>query len=310
MDWYYIVLIVIGAILLLLFILLVICFNLTFYNGKKKGVMIYLPDQDIYKAYHDVMRQDIENAQKMKYEEINIKSFDGLTLYGRYYEKIKGAPIEIMVHGYKGSGFRDMSTGIRRAFACNRNALVIDQRSCGNSQGKVISFGINESKDLLVWIDKVIEIFGDDVKIILTGISMGAATVLTVSGWNLKKNVIGILADCGYDSASNIIKKVLRDLKLPVKLFYPFIKLSAKLFGRFDLEESSPIESIKKCNVPVIFYHGNKDGFVPYEMSINLYNQCTSENKKLVIIENAGHGIAFLVNPDKYIDELNLFFKN
>ena len=69
-----------------------------------------------------------------------------------------------MFHGYRGNAKRDMSSGIKRAFACNRNALIVDQRASGHSQGHIITFGINERKDVIKWIDKVIEEFGNDVK--------------------------------------------------------------------------------------------------------------------------------------------------
>mgnify|MGYP003305301600 CR=1 FL=1 len=221
--------------------------------------------------------------------------------------KAKSAPIEILFHGYKGSGERDLSTGVKRAFKCKRNALIVDQRASGKSAGHTITFGINERHDCLSWTNFVVKHFGDDVKIILTGISMGAATVLLASSMDLPKNVVGILADCGYDKASNMIKKVIKEMKLPANFFYPLVKLGAKIFGHFNLEETSPYESVQNSKVPIIFIHGDNDSFVPYYMSDNLYNVCSSK-KKLVKISNADHGVSYLVDPDTYIDELNNFF--
>ena len=96
-------------------------------------------------------------------------------------------------------------------------------------------------------------------------------------------------------------------MKLPPKVFYPFVKLSAKIFGRFNLEETSPIQAVKNAKVPIIFMHGTDDKMVPCQMSINLYENCNN-TKKLVLIENAGHGIAYLVESEKYINELNDFY--
>ena len=76
---------------------------------------------------------------------------------------------------------------------------------------------------------------------------MGAATAMITSGYDdLPENIVGIVADCGYTSAEDIIKKVMRDMKLPPDLLYPFIRLGAKIFGRFDIDEFSPIEQVKK----------------------------------------------------------------
>ena len=44
-------------------------------------------------------------------------------------------------------------------------------------------------------------------------------------------------------------------------------------------------------------------------MSIKLYNACASE-KKIVTIKGAEHGVSYLADPDKYVEELNSFFKN
>ena len=137
---------------------------------------------------------------------------------------------------------------------------------------------------------------------------MGAATVLMVSAMDLPKNVVGILADCGYTSAKEIIKKVMRDLKLLPNLMYPFVRLGARLFGGFDPDEFSPIEAMKKCRLPIIFYHGSRDGFVPCYMSEQNYNACTSEHKRLVIIDGADHGLCFPVAMQRYEQELKDFF--
>ena len=101
-------------------------------------------------------------------------------------------------------------------------------------EGKVITFGIKEHRDCLAWVDFMVEHFGPDVKIILTGISMGASTVLIAAGRELPKNVIGVLADCGYNSAKDIIRKVIRQMNIPVAPGYFFVKLGARIFGHFD----------------------------------------------------------------------------
>ena len=143
--------------------------------------------------------------------------------------------MEIMFHGYRGNAERDLSGGIQRCFALGRSVLLVDQRTSCGSEGNVISFGINEHRDCLSWVDFAVKHFGPDIKIILTGISMGASTVLMAAGKELPKNVVGVLADCGFSSAREIIKKCARDLKIPADLIYPFIKLGAKIFGHFNL---------------------------------------------------------------------------
>jgi fermentation-respiration switch protein FrsA (DUF1100 family) len=151
------------------------------------------------------------------------------------------------------------------------------------------------------------ERFGPDAKIILCGISMGAATVMMAAGEELPENVIGVLADCGYTSNEDIIKKVIRqDVKLPPNISYPFVKLAARLWGGFDLDETSPIEAMKNCQRPIIFIHGEADDFVPCDMSIRNYEACTAP-KTILTVPGAGHGLAYLMGRDDYFKTLLAF---
>ena len=242
-------------------------------------------------------------SREMPCEEMSIVSHDGLTLRGRYYECNPGGIIEILFHGYRGTAERDMSAGIERCFALNRNALIVDHRGAGRSDGHVITFGILERHDCLRWVDHVIGRFGEDCRIVLTGISMGAATVMMAAGEELPRQVICVLADCGYSSAREIIQKVIRDMRLPVRPVYPMIRLGARLYGRFDPEETSPLEAVAHCRVPLILIHGDADDFVPCEMSRRLYAACSSQ-KKLVEIRGAAHGLSFPVDKEGYVGAL------
>ena len=299
------------AIVITILIISYLCFFMAFYVPKKEiiGPDDYdIPKGKIYEPFRDVMVSWMKETRQLPHEEVSIRSFDGLTLWGKYYEYAPGAPIELMFHGYRGNAERDLCGAVQRCFKLGHSALVVDQRASGKSDGKVITFGINESKDCHSWVAFMLEHFGPDVKILLTGISMGAATVLMAAGSALPENVIGVLADCGYSSPKAIIKKVIRQIGLPADLAYPFVKLGARLYGGFDIEALSPLGAMEKCTVPVIFFHGETDDFVPCEMSTENYDACVSK-KKLVTMANAGHGLCYPIEPDRYLKELGDFFR-
>ena len=300
---------ILAAVLLFVLAASAVCFFLVFYSAPRKdpGDRIDIPDGEIYEVYREQMEAWVRQTRQMHQEDVSIRSFDGLTLRGKYYEYAPGAPIELMIHGYRGSSERDMSGGVQRAFRLGRSALIIDQRASGRSEGNVITFGVREHRDCLAWVDFMVKKFGPDVKIILTGISMGASTVLMASGQELPENVIGILADCGYTSAREIIHKILRQIHLPIRLVYPFVKLGARLFAGFDLEQADARKAVRNCTRPVIFYHGDGDDFVPWEMSRDNHAACPSR-KKLVIIPGAGHGLSFPADQERYVAELREFF--
>ena len=301
---------IISGILLLIFLMTLICFLLVFYSPKRKPLgenEFEIPKGEIYEVYREDMIGWTKEIRAMSREDVSITSRDGLTLRGYYYEYSKDAPVEILFHGYRGNAERDLCGAVHRCFNLGRSALIVDHRASGRSDGHVITFGIKERLDALLWVDFAIKKFGGDVKLIITGISMGAATVMMTLGENLPKNVISALADCGYTSPKEIIKKVLRDLHLPAWLFYPFIKLGARVFGGFDLEEASAIEGVKKCKIPIIFIHGAADDFVPCDMSRTLYELCAAPCKKLVTFEGVGHGLAFPADREGYYAALREF---
>lgn len=288
-----------------------ICFYLAFYSCPRKEEELQkfkLPNGKIYLPFKEQMLQWMQEAREMPHEHFSIRSFDGLTLRGNYYEYAPDAPIELMFHGYRGNAERDLCGGVQRCFALGHSALIVDQRAAGRSEGRVISFGINESRDCLSWIDFMLEHFGADVKILLCGISMGASTVLIAAGESLPPQVRGVLADCGYHSAKEIIKAVVRKLRLPADLLYPLIKIGARLYGGFSLEEKSPEQAMKNCKIPVLFFHGEEDRFVPCEMSEKSYEACASI-KKIVTIPKAGHGLCYLVDGERYLREMREFEK-
>ena len=285
------------------------CYRMTFYADRSIPQEEYpLPQGEIYEPYKEQMVQWIKETRQMPHENVEITSFDGLKLRGKFFEYSPDAPVELMFHGYRGSSEQDLSGGVQRCFQVGHSALVIDHRACGRSEGNVITFGILESRDCHSWIEFARQYFGEERKLILCGISMGAATVLMAAGKPLPSNVIGVLADCGYTSPRDIIREVIRQRKLPPAICYPFVRLGARLFGGFDLEEDSPLEAVTRCQVPVILFHGEGDAFVPCSMSRRNYEACTGK-KKLITIPNAGHGLAYAVQPQEYLQAMREFFQ-
>ena len=252
-----------------------VCYRMGFYAPPRQSAdpdAITYPEGDIYVPFYPDMKRWTLEARAMNPEQMEITSFDGLKLRGKYYEFAPRAPIELMFHGYRGDAERDLSGGVQRCFRLGHSALIVDQRCCGSSEGSTITMGIYES-------DK-----------------------------NLPENVIGILADCGYHSPREIVKTIIRGMGIPDWLGYPFARLGAKIYGHFDLEADTPVDALRNCSVPVIFFHGEDDAYVPCYMSKLCYDACASR-KKLVTVPGAGHGLSFPVDQDGYIQAVKDFFE-
>ncbi len=304
--------ILLGLVLLTLLISLG-AFIIAFYCSDKQKAYLNNPKLPLegaeYAEFNEVILNNVNIIEACKCEEVRIKAKDGKMLFGRYYHRKDGLPVEIFFHGYRANGVRDGSGAFEVSGEAGFNLLIVDQRSSGNSEGNVITFGVKEKLDVLSWIDYVINRFGKGVKIILAGISMGASTVLMASELDLPENVKCITADCGYSSQTEIIKKVGKEMKMPIKLLFPFLKLGAFIYGGFNIDSRTPLDAVKNAKVPIFFIHGDCDTFVPCHMCDELYDACTSPKRKL-IVKNAAHGVSFFVDNNSYKDYLHEFFKS
>ena len=303
--WQILLIILLSIIALLVFVLAVayITYRITFFSNRNKGNDAYLKKvMKSYGEYGEHFKTLTENINATEWERVFIESYDGLRLSARYYHSSDTAPLHILFHGYRSRAEFDMSGGVYECMSLSHNVLLVDQRAHGESEGKSISFGINERLDLLLWCEYAKERFGDDVKIFIWGLSMGGATVLMSLDLPLPRNVLAAVADCPYSSPEDIIKRVARSIHAPIALLFPFLRLGAMIFGGFRLGEISAEKSVSESKIPVLLIHGERDGYVPCEMSEKMAELATARgvDVRFVKFENASHGMSYLENTEKY----------
>lgn len=239
------------------------------------------------------IRQALQELEAAPYERVSIRSRDGLRLFARYYHTADGAPLAIQTHGYRSHVIRDFSGDCIPCQKRGFNVLLIEQRAHGNSEGHCITFGIREKFDVIDWANYAAGRF-PGVKILLSGLSMGASTVLLAAAEEeLPANVRGVTFDCGYSSVKGILCDQIRKMGLPVKPAYFMVRLSARLFGGFDPDEGDVIAAAKRCRVPVLFIHGEADDFVPWTMSKALFEACPKAHD-FISVPGAAHGLAYM----------------
>ena len=282
--------------------LVFLLFRLAF--GARKTTekeMFVLPDTDQYRPYAAEARRMIRASLALPYEPVTIRSDDGLTLFGRCYPAAPDAPWLLLFHGYRSAAERDFCGGLPFGMGMGCNVLLVDERAHGKSGGSCLTLGIRERYDCRRWVDYVIGRAGPDAKIVLYGMSMGAATVLMAAGPELPKNVAGIVADCGYSAPSAILKSVIRSAHLPVFPVYALLRLGCRLFGGFDPEEASAAGALARCDTPVLFLHGEDDRFVPCAMGRENCACCRAADKTLLTFPAAGHGMSYMADRERYL---------
>lgn len=279
----------------------------TFYNDEKSSDMRRLPSGEQYEPYNPILKSLMDDMDSLEGESVSISLGKRKKLHGIYYHCSDNSPVHIQFHGYKGNYLRDFCGGNKLARDMGHNTLVIQQRAHGKSFGKTISFGINERNDCLSWIQYANERLGDKTPIILSGVSMGAATVLMASEMDLPQNVVGIIADCPYSSPKDIIKRVAKKMNYPASLVMPFIWLGGIIWGHFNLFESEPISAVKNSKCPILLIHGEDDRFVPCDMSRLIYENSHKEKVTLITFPRAAHGMSYIVDTERYTREVEKF---
>ena len=253
-----------------------------------------------WKKYAAQIAQGAAWVRSHEKEQWYAQSFDGLRLHAQFvaHENAKGTVL--LMHGYRSSYVLDFSCALESYHQKGYNLLICDQRAHNQSQGRVITFGVKERKDVQIWADLLAERLGETDPVFLCGLSMGASSVLMAADLPFKANVRGIIADCGFTSPRAIFTHVAKNrMHMPAKIAIPLLGWLCKTFCKFDIDGCSAPEALAKTHLPVVFVHGKADTFVPPQMSQENYAACKGE-KHLLLVEDAAHGMAYLKDPEGY----------
>lgn len=299
-------LIILGA---LIFIALLIVFFtfLKFKNSFGRSNEISTELKEEYKPYREMMRKGAEYFDSLNPQEVFITSNDNLKLRGRLYEHPNSKGTVIFAHGYHGHPAHDFGPVLHHFKDLGFSLLLIDQRAHGKSEGKYLTFGVKESEDCLLWARFIANRYPGK-SISLHGISMGGATVGMAGALDLPKEVKLIAIDCGFTSPDEIVGSVRKGMGLPAFPFQNIIRFFAKKFARFDMQSKSTADCLAKCTLPTLFIHGVADDYVPFYMGKEAYERSASVDKVMVAVEGAGHGLAYITEPERVTQILTDFY--
>lgn len=262
-----------------------------------------------YGKYYPYIVQAKQWLSDHNARDVYTTSEDGLKLHGYWIPAENPKGTVLLAHGYRSSMLVDFSRGFDHYHNLGLNILVPQQRAHGESEGRYITFGVKESGDFRQWIKYHNSHFGE-YQLILSGLSMGASTVLYLADEVLPDNVKGIIADCGFTSPKAIISKVFTEtIRLPAWISMWATQLCARIFAGFGLSQKDTRKTLANSKLPVLLVHGKADDFVPCSMTEEGYAACTSP-KKLLLVDGAGHGVSFVVAKEEYMKYIQEFLYN
>ncbi|MBS3096805.1 alpha/beta hydrolase [Candidatus Woesearchaeota archaeon] len=236
----------------------------------------------------------------LEYEGITFKSADGIKLSGWLIPNNKTKKTVIVMHGYPAD--KANLLGIAEFLTKDFNVFLFDFRSFGKSEGSYTTAGYLEKNDIIGAIN-YLEKEKNLTKIGLYGFSLGGAVALMVNHENVK----AIVTDSAYAKLSNIVKHMYRIFFI---LKYPLAyltKLYGILFLRINIDDASPVESIKNLEIPILLIHAEKDSQIPVKEAYLLHN--ANKKAELWIVKNAEHGMTHSVDTGKYEKRVIGFFE-
>ena len=263
-----------------------------------------------YSPYYDRITSGVAWIKSYSHNRVSIVSHDGLKLYASVFEpEIKSSNCMLLFHGWSSHPLFDFSCIVKEYVNMGYNVVLVEQRGHGESEGKYSCFGVKERYDVISWAKFIIERYGDDVKIALDGISMGSSTVMMAAGLEeLPQNIVGIIADCGFTSAYDQFVHIMKKwYNMPPFPFIYSVDIIAKLVAGFGFKQVSTDIELKKSSIPLLILHGGDDDFVPVKFSRRNFEASAAKDKKLIVVEGAGHGTSYIVDEDNCKKELSEF---
>jgi fermentation-respiration switch protein FrsA (DUF1100 family) len=191
------------------------------------------------------------------------------------------------------------------------NVLLPDLRGHGKSEGTYVGYGYHDRRDIIVWIDRILN---KDPKAVflLHGISMGAATVMMTTGEKLPSNVKVCVEDAGYSTAVEEFKHVYNNLEprqpVPVDVMMPALRAVALVRAGYGLGQASPLDAVKRSVTPTLFIHGDADDFIPCSMMKKLFEAAACKKMSL-LVKGAGHVQSVVVDPEGYWAKVDSFLE-
>ena len=277
-------------------------------------------DQDYYKSYQHVKKaypqtvqwlDSLEFAHALK--DTTIINRDGVRLHAKFaYAKQPTGKTAIMVHGYTDNANSMLMIGYIYSEKLGFNILLPDNYAHGYSEGKYIQMGWKDRLDIKEWLEFAKRLFtlpDEETRMVVHGISMGAATTMMLSGDTLKPYVKCFVEDCGYTSVWDEFKGELKKrFHIPA---FPFLYTADwlnKIKNGWSFKEASALQQVRKCKQPMFFIHGDKDTFVPTSMVYELY-EAKPEPKYLWVTQGTAHALSYYDYPEKYEKNISEFIQ-
>jgi len=185
------------------------------------------------------------------------------------------------------------------------NAVALDMRAHGDSQGVYCTFGYKEKQDISDLIS-VLQEKGITAPVGIWGHSLGGAVTIQALATDPRLK-FGIV-ESAYADFSQITKDYSRYyLHFESDILNDFLLTRAGEKADFPADKVNPVDFCNKITQPVLIVHGTKDPKIAPENAQKVFNNIKSNDKQLIWIKGAGHTNLHQIGGEAYRLRINDF---
>jgi len=200
-----------------------------------------------------------------KFEEINVRTIDGITLNGLLFKADSSKGLIFYLHGNAGS-LSSWGEVARTYTDLNYDVFILDYRGYGKSEGSISGQG-QLFQDVQTVYDELTNKYNED-SIIVLGYSIGAGLASKIACTNNPKLLI---LQAPFYSLTDMMRHT-----------FPIIPT---FILKYKLKTN---EFIKNCKMPIVIFHGNQDEVIYYGSSLKL-KELFKEKDTLITLNGQGH---------------------
>ncbi len=248
------------------------------------------------------------DAQARPFQTIKLTAEDGLVL-DSWYRHGAARVVDtaargtvILFHGFGVSKVRLL--GVETAFhQMGYNTLLVDFRAHGRSAGNSSTIGYVERRDVKAAWDYIYKT--GEINIVLYGVSMGAASVLTaVANYRLRPHQL--ILEAPFASIPDAIAGFLRYTKQPQWIGGPLV-FWGSLLRNPELFNFSPARSAKLVSAPTLLQWGTADQRVTRQEMEAIAHNLATRQKRFVAYPGAGHGNLIGADSTRWMQAVTTF---
>lgn len=229
----------------------------------------FLKRRDIRKAYKMVGPEDswydtittvhnsLARIQEVPHQDWELNSFDGLKLKAVYYPADSDKTM-IWVHGFTSHAERESAFPALFYRSLGFNVLIPYLRTHGPSEGKYITFGALEYRDIMDWVEKVNGLHPKG-SILIHGLSMGGGIALELATKEMD-NVKCLVADAPVSGLPELFRSIISSVfkKDAQKVLACFTEKFRHKFHA-EISDFDFVENCKNARYPLLLSAGSNE---------------------------------------------------